>query len=83
MLGSRRNALSGTINAIKKDIEDICQSGNYYVTEEIGNEFNTLANGLDHLKLDGNLMSSSSDWQKGFDSSQVNAHAISMFNLCI
>ncbi|WAR07084.1 hypothetical protein MAR_017042 [Mya arenaria] len=74
MLG-RRGALSSTVNAIKRDIEQICQSGNYYVTEELGNEFNTIANGLDHLKLDGNLITSSSDWQKGFDSAQITAHA--------
>lgn len=75
MLGYRRSGLSSTANTIKKDLEEICQSGNFYVTEEIGNEFNNIANGLDHLKLDGYLMTTSNDWQKGFDSSQVQAHA--------
>ena len=77
MMNSRRSALSGTVNSIKTDIEDICNSGKYYVTEEIGNEMNTIANGLDHLKLDGYLMTTSSDWQKGFDSSQFQAHSSS------
>jgi len=72
---ARRGALSGTVNAIKRDIEDICNSGKYYVTEELGQQFNVLANGLDHIKLDGYLMSTSADWQKGFDSSQIQAHA--------
>ncbi|XP_060555100.1 uncharacterized protein LOC132715990 [Ruditapes philippinarum] len=74
MMGSRRGALSSTVDTIKRDINDICQTGNYYVTEEIGNEFNNIANGLDHLKLDGYLMNTSADWQKGFDSAQVTAH---------
>lgn len=77
MLGSRRGALSSTVNTIKKDINEICQSGNFYVTEELGNEFNTIANGLDHLNLDGYLLNTSTDWQKGFDSAQVTAHASS------
>ena len=77
-MGSRRGGLSSTVDTIKRDINDICQTGKYYVTEEIGNEFNNIANGLDHLNLDGYLMNTSADWQKGFDSSQVTAHNSSM-----
>lgn len=74
MLGSKRGVLTSTVDTIKRDIAEICQSGNYYVTEELGTEFNNIANGLDHLKLDGFLMNTSADWQKGFDSAQVTAH---------
>lgn len=81
MLGSRRGALSSTVDTIKRDINEICQSGNFYVTEEIGNEFNTIASGLDHLKLDGYLMNTSTDWQRGFDATQVQAHASNAQNV--
>lgn len=74
MLGSRRAVLTSTVDTLKRDIKEICQSGSFYVTEELGNEFNNISNGLDHLKLDGYLMSTSADWQKGFDSAQVTAH---------
>lgn len=81
MLGSRKGALASSVDMVKRDINEICQSGNYYVTEELGNEFNTIANGLDHLKLDGYLMNTSTDWQKGFDSTQLDAHSINAQNV--
>lgn len=73
------SAIASTVRTIKKDIQDICQSGNYYVTEELGNQFNAISNGLDHLNLDGYLMNTSSGWQKGFDSNQVKAYSQSKY----
>lgn len=74
MQASRRGALASTVNTVKRDIEEICQSGNFYVTEEIGNELNVIANGLDHLKLDDYLLATSKDWDKGFDQTQTQSH---------
>lgn len=74
MQASRRGALSSTVNTVKRDIEEICQSGKFYVTEEIGNELNAIANGLDHLKLDDYFLSTSKDWDREFDPSQTKSH---------
>lgn len=74
MQASRRGALASTVNTVKKDIEEICRSGNFYVTEEIGHELNVIANGLDHLKLDDYLLTTSKDWEKGFDPTQTQSH---------
>ena len=77
MQASRRGALASTVNTVKRDIEEICQSGNFYVTEEIGNELNVIANGLDHLKLDDYLLATSKDWDKSFDPKQTRSHKAS------
>lgn len=74
MQASRRGALASTVNTIKRDIEEICQSGKFYVTEEIGRELNVIASGLDHLKLDDYLLATSKEWDKGFDPTQTKSH---------
>ena len=81
MYANGRSVLAPTINSIKRDIEEICQSGNYYVTEEIGSTLNKLTNGLDHLKLDNYLVSTSGDWKKGYDPQQIRANNASMYSL--
>ena len=77
MQASRRGALSSTVNTVKRDIEEICQSGNFYVTEEIGNEMNAIANGLDHLKLDDYFLTTSKTWDGEFDPTQTRANKAS------
>ena len=79
MQASRRGALASTVNTVKRDIAEICQSGNFYVTEEIGNELNNISNGLDHLKLDDYLLATSKDWDKGFSPSQTQSHKASEY----
>ena len=60
------NALRSSIRTIEADIADILQSGNYYCTEEIARELTAINNGLEHLNLDGTLLSSD-EWQGSFD----------------
>lgn len=60
------NALRSTVRTVEADIEDILQSGNYYCTEEIARELTAIRNGLEHLNLDGTLLSSN-EWQGSFD----------------
>ena len=47
------------IDEIRRDIKDIAQSGKYYCTQEIARELSKIQNGLDHIKLDNNISSSS------------------------
>lgn len=47
----------------KSEINDILTSGNYYVTPEIAAELRSLHNGLDHLRLDSTIQSSSPEWR--------------------
>ena len=44
---------------IRGDIRDIAQSGKYYCTHEIARELSNIQNGLDHIKLDNNISSTS------------------------
>lgn len=66
------SALKSVINTVKSDIAEILQSGNFYCTEEIARELSLINNGLEHLRLDGALLSSN-DWQKSFNSPQINS----------
>lgn len=47
------------IDEIRRDIDNIAQSGNYYCTQEIGRELSNIRNGLDHMRLDNNISSTS------------------------
>jgi len=57
-------ALRSGVAAVKGDITDILQSGNYYVTEEIGRELSGLNNALEHLALDNTFLSTSKEWSQ-------------------
>ena len=69
---SAANALRSTIRTIEADIEDILRSGNYYCTEEIARELTAIRNGLEHLNLDGTLLSSK-EWQGAFNPRRTGA----------
>ncbi|ESO84905.1 hypothetical protein LOTGIDRAFT_235976 [Lottia gigantea] len=69
-----RNPVTSEINTVKSDIKDILQSGNYYCTEEIANELTKINNGLDHINLDDNILTTSRTWQNNFDPRQTMAH---------
>jgi hypothetical protein len=60
------NAMRGLIKTVECDVKDILESGNYYCTEEIARELTAIQNNLDHLKLDGTLLTSN-DWQQAFN----------------
>lgn len=55
--------LSSAIQTAKKDIGEILQSGKYYCNEEIARELTAVTNGLNHMKLDDRLLSTSPEWQ--------------------
>lgn len=59
-------ALRSTIKTVEADVNDILTSGNFYCTEEIARELTAIQNNLNHLKLDGTLLSSD-EWQGVFD----------------
>lgn len=66
------NALRSTIKTVEADVKDILTSGDYYCTEEIARELTGIQNNLDHLKLDGTLLSSN-EWQGSFDPRKTGA----------
>lgn len=43
------------------------QSGQYYCTNELANELTRINNAVDHLKLDGNIMSTSDSFKRFYD----------------
>jgi len=57
-------ALRSAVAAVKGDIQDVLQSGNFYVTEEIARELSQINNALEHIALDNTFLSTSEDWQK-------------------
>ena len=65
-------SLRSSIKTVEADIQDILTSGNYYCTEEIARELTAIQNNLDHLNLDGTLLSSK-EWQASFNPSQTGA----------
>ncbi|XP_005108686.1 uncharacterized protein LOC101862217 [Aplysia californica] len=71
--GAVRNAVS----AVRGDIQDVLQSGNFYVTEEIARELSVINNALEHIALDDTFLSTSQDWRSkpgNFTSRQTNEH---------
>jgi len=70
-------ALRNALCAVKSDIQEVLQSGNYYVTEEIARELSQINNALDHLALDSTFLSTSEEWQKkpgNYTPRQTNEH---------
>jgi len=57
-------ALRNAVCAVKADIQDVLQSGQFYVTEEIARELSQINNALDHLALDSTFLSTSEEWKK-------------------
>lgn len=59
--------LISTANSVKSEIQDLMQSGQYYCTNELANELTRINNAVDHLKLDGNIMSTSDSFKRFYD----------------
>ncbi|CAL1545809.1 unnamed protein product [Lymnaea stagnalis] len=53
-----------TATAVRNEIREILQSGNFYVTEEIAREMSVINNALEHLSLDDTFLTTSQNWQK-------------------
>ncbi|KAJ8305031.1 hypothetical protein KUTeg_017418, partial [Tegillarca granosa] len=68
MYGSRMRVNSGlgeTIGCVKRDIQDITRTGNFYCTNEIARELSSINNALEHLKLDRTFLNTSPEWRTG------------------
>uniref|UniRef100_A0A0B6Y2D4 Uncharacterized protein n=1 Tax=Arion vulgaris TaxID=1028688 RepID=A0A0B6Y2D4_9EUPU len=59
----RGGPLHQAINSVRCDIQEVLQSGNYYVTEEIAREMSVINNSLEHLSLDNIFLTTSNNWQ--------------------
>lgn len=59
--------LISTANSVQSEIQDLMQSGQYYCTNELANELTRINNAVDHLKLDGNIMSTSDSFKRFYD----------------
>ncbi|XP_048766128.1 uncharacterized protein LOC125673558 [Ostrea edulis] len=59
--------LVSTANAVQTEIKDFMTSGSYYCTNELANELTRINNAVDHLKLDGNIMSTSDSFTRFYD----------------
>nr|XP_022293125.1 uncharacterized protein LOC111103860 isoform X1 [Crassostrea virginica] len=59
--------LISTANSVQAEIRDLMQSGQYYCTNELANELTRINNAVDHLKLDGNIMSTSDSFKRFYD----------------
>ncbi|CAG5132272.1 unnamed protein product [Candidula unifasciata] len=57
-------SLHNSIATVRCGIQDILQSGNYYVTEEIAREMSVINHVLEHLSLDNTFLATSKEWQQ-------------------
>ncbi|KAL5009507.1 hypothetical protein ScPMuIL_011812 [Solemya velum] len=70
---SRPTLLQGIVETVKRDIEDVLHTDEYYYTPEIVSELNNLNNGLEHLKLDKRITNTSADWDRKFNPRETDA----------
>lgn len=61
-----------TLGGLRNDIQSIRSSGQYYVTHELDKELNNINDGVNHMRLDSDLINSSSEWGKTFDQQHLN-----------
>lgn len=61
-MASRCRELHSASNVFKGQIQDYTQSGNYYVTPEVAREVRHLDNGVNHIRLDYDLVNTDKDW---------------------
>jgi hypothetical protein len=56
-------------------------SGSYYCTNELANELTRINNAVDHLKLDGNIMSTSDSFKRFYDPRNSVPEGISEYSI--
>ncbi|BFZ10247.1 hypothetical protein BsWGS_13285 [Bradybaena similaris] len=69
--------MHNSIVAARCGIQDVLQSGKYYVTEEIAKEMSVINNALEHLSLDNTFLATSKEWQQNpgnYTPNQTNQH---------
>lgn len=59
--------LSHAISSVERDISEILQSGQYYFTNEIAGQLNSITNAMRHMRLDNNFLKTSQAWDNAFD----------------
>lgn len=62
-------ALGSAVTSLERDIHEIVETGQYYTTPEIVNELSNVNNALHHLRLDSNLLTTSTSWNNEWDPS--------------
>ena len=53
-------------NYVKGQVNDMVTSGHYYVSPEMERELKYINSGIDHIKLDHQLLNSSKEWGKAW-----------------
>lgn len=56
------NSFLNMNNTVKGQINDMANSGHYYVTPEINRELRHINNGIDHIRLDNQFLNTSPEW---------------------
>ena len=59
-------ALHGVAGTVRRDVQEVLGTGQFYVTPELTRELRHINSGVDHIRLDQDLMASS-DWGARFD----------------
>ena len=59
--------LMGMTGAVKHNVQQVRHSGQFYVTPEVDKELRHIESGVDHMRLDHDLLSSSKEWGTKFN----------------
>ncbi|KAK3098306.1 hypothetical protein FSP39_018209 [Pinctada imbricata] len=62
-------------NGVRREIDNIVSSGDFYVTNEIANELSNIRNAIDHLNLDGSILSTTDSFRPGKTGQESNVAA--------
>jgi hypothetical protein len=66
-----RSGLNSLVDSFKENINDFLNSGNYNITEELGEEARIIVKGLEKIKLDSIFLDTTQKWHTELDSNQV------------
>jgi len=57
----------GASGNVKQNVQHMRQSGQFYVTPEVDRELKHIEQGVDHIRLDHDLMTTSKEWGSKFN----------------
>lgn len=57
-------------------MHDARHSGQYYVTHDLDREMGRINNGVNHMRLDSDLINSSNEWGRKFNHDAINQEKI-------